>query len=152
MTDPAKTGDGPRFPAGFRDLMKTSYTLPPIAEPYACRSDGNRNPSDVGRVLSEIRKQKKIAEAIAEEDGVKAASVREDRGLTEYIDVLFLAGAPYVNVMALLLCRSFFREGSREQRLPDGSDRRLIRNKLNPRSLQYQVRRGISYIRRFVIL
>lgn len=52
------------------------------------------------RYYSKLGNTKKIAEAIAEEAGVKAVSVTEEPDLTEYVDVLFLGGAPYANIMA----------------------------------------------------
>lgn len=52
------------------------------------------------RYYSKLGNTKKIAEAIAEETGVKAVSVTEEPDLTEYVDVLFLGGAPYANTMA----------------------------------------------------
>lgn len=55
------------------------------------------------RYYSKFGNTKKIAEAIAEEAGVKAVSVTEEPDLTEYVDVLFLGGAPYANIMALEL-------------------------------------------------
>ena len=52
------------------------------------------------RYYSKLGNTKKIAEAIAEEAGVKAVSVTEEPDLTEHVDVLFLGGAPYANIMA----------------------------------------------------
>ncbi len=52
------------------------------------------------RYYSKLGNTKRIAEAIAEEAGVKAVSVTEEPELTEYTDVLFLGGAPYANIMA----------------------------------------------------
>lgn len=52
------------------------------------------------RYYSKLGNTKKIAEAIAEELGVKAISVTDEPDLTEYVDVLFLGGAPYANIMA----------------------------------------------------
>ncbi len=52
------------------------------------------------RYYSKLGNTKKIAEAIAEEAGVKAISVTDEPDLTEYADVLFLGGAPYANIMA----------------------------------------------------
>ena len=52
------------------------------------------------RYYSKLGNTKKIAEAIAEEAGVKALSVTDEPDITEYVDVLFLGGAPYANIMA----------------------------------------------------
>ena len=52
------------------------------------------------RYYSKLGNTKKIAEAIAEEAGVTALSVTEEPDLAEYVDVLFLGGAPYANIMA----------------------------------------------------
>ena len=52
------------------------------------------------RYYSKLGNTKKIAEAIAQEAGVKAVSVTEEPDLAEYVDVLFLGGAPYANIMA----------------------------------------------------
>ena len=52
------------------------------------------------RYYSKLGNTKRIAEAIAEEAGVKAISVTDEPDLTEYADVLFLGGAPYANIMA----------------------------------------------------
>ena len=52
------------------------------------------------RYYSKLGNTKKIAEAIAEEIAVRAVPVTEEPNLTEYIDVLFLGGAPYANIMA----------------------------------------------------
>ena len=52
------------------------------------------------RYYSKLGHTKKIAEAIAEEVGVKAVSVTEEPDIAEHIDVLFLGGAPYANIMA----------------------------------------------------
>lgn len=52
------------------------------------------------RYYSKLGNTKRIAEAIAEEAGVKAVSVTEEPELTEYTGVLFLGGAPYANIMA----------------------------------------------------
>ncbi len=52
------------------------------------------------RYYSKLGNTKKIAEAIAEETGVKAVSVTDEPDLTEYVGILFLGGAPYANIMA----------------------------------------------------
>lgn len=52
------------------------------------------------RYYSKLGNTKRIAEAIAEGAGVKAVSVTEEPDLAEYVDVLFLGGAPYANIMA----------------------------------------------------
>jgi flavorubredoxin len=43
---------------------------------------------------------KRIAIAIAEGAGVKAISISDEPKLSEKVDVLFLGGAPYANIMA----------------------------------------------------
>lgn len=43
---------------------------------------------------------KKLAVAIAEEVGVNAISVVDEPMLTEDVNILFLGGAPYANIMA----------------------------------------------------
>ena len=52
------------------------------------------------RYYSRLGNTKKIAEAIAQEAGVKAVSVTEEPDLAEHVDILFLGGAPYANIMA----------------------------------------------------
>ena len=52
------------------------------------------------RYFSKLGNTKKIAEAIALGAGVKAVSIADDPKLQEYIDILFLGGAPYANIMA----------------------------------------------------
>lgn len=52
------------------------------------------------RYFSKLGNTKKIAEAIALGTGVKAVSIADDPKLQEYIDILFLGGAPYANIMA----------------------------------------------------
>lgn len=42
----------------------------------------------------------RIAEAMAEALGVKAVSIMDEPKLPEKVDVLFLGGAPYANIMA----------------------------------------------------
>ena len=51
------------------------------------------------RYFSKIGNTKKIAEAIAEGAGVPAVSIADEPKLTERVDVLFLGGAPYANIM-----------------------------------------------------
>ncbi len=51
------------------------------------------------RYYSKLGNTKKIAEAIAQEAGVKAVSVTEEPDLAEHVGVLFLGGAPYANIM-----------------------------------------------------
>jgi flavorubredoxin len=43
---------------------------------------------------------RRIAEAIAEGAGSRAVSIAEEPKLTEHVDILFLGGAPYANIMA----------------------------------------------------
>ena len=52
------------------------------------------------RYFSKLGNTKTIAEAIAEGAGVKAVSVTEEPELKEPVDILFLGGAPYANIMA----------------------------------------------------
>jgi flavodoxin len=52
------------------------------------------------RYYSRLGNTKTIAEAIAEGAGVKAVSVTDEPGLTQRVDVLYLGGAPYANIMA----------------------------------------------------
>ena len=52
------------------------------------------------RYFSKLGNTKKIAEAIAQGAGVKAVSISDDPKLQEYVDILFLGGAPYANIMA----------------------------------------------------
>lgn len=52
------------------------------------------------RYYSKLGNTKAIAEAIAEGAGVKAISVSDEPELYERVDVLFLGGAPYANIMA----------------------------------------------------
>ena len=51
------------------------------------------------RYYSLLGNTKKIALAIAEGAGVQAHSIVEEPVLQEYVDVLFLGGAPYANRM-----------------------------------------------------
>ena len=43
---------------------------------------------------------RRIAEAIADGIGVKAVSIADETKLKEKVDLLFLGGAPYANIMA----------------------------------------------------
>ena len=43
---------------------------------------------------------RRIAEAIADGIGVKAVSIDDEPKLQEKVDILFLGGAPYANIMA----------------------------------------------------
>ena len=52
------------------------------------------------RYFSKLGNTKTIAEAIADGAGVKAASITDEPALKERVDVLFLGGAPYANIMA----------------------------------------------------
>ena len=52
------------------------------------------------RYLSRSGNTRKIAQAIAEGAGVEAVSITEEKQITEPVDVLFLGGAPYANIMA----------------------------------------------------
>lgn len=52
------------------------------------------------RYFSKSGNTKKIAEAIAEGAGVKAVSITEEPVLSDPVDILFLGGAPYANIMA----------------------------------------------------
>lgn len=52
------------------------------------------------RYYSKGGNTKTIAEAIAEGVGVQAVSITDEPALTEPVDVLFLGGAPYANIMA----------------------------------------------------
>ena len=51
------------------------------------------------RYYSKLGHTKDIAEAMGEESGVKAVSIEEEPSLSEKVDILFLGGAPYANVM-----------------------------------------------------
>ncbi len=51
------------------------------------------------RYFSRLGGTKKLALAIAEGAGVEAFSIVEEPVLQEYVDVLFLGGAPYANKM-----------------------------------------------------
>ena len=52
------------------------------------------------RYFSKSGNTKAIADAIAEGAGVEAISIASEPELTTYVDVLFLGGAPYANIMA----------------------------------------------------
>ena len=52
------------------------------------------------RYFSKTGNTKKVAKAIAKGAGAKAVSITDEPKLKEYVDVLFLGGAPYANVMA----------------------------------------------------
>lgn len=52
------------------------------------------------RYYSKSGNTKKIAEAIAAGAGVKAVSITDEPQLSEFVDILFLGGAPYANIMA----------------------------------------------------
>ena len=51
------------------------------------------------RYLSHSGNTKKIAEAIAEGASTVALSITDEPALKEHIDILFLGGAPYANIM-----------------------------------------------------
>ena len=52
------------------------------------------------RYFSKTGNTRKVAKAIAKGAGAKAVSITDEPKLKEYVDVLFLGGAPYANVMA----------------------------------------------------
>ncbi len=52
------------------------------------------------RYYSRLGNTKTIAEAIAAGAGVEAVSITDEPALTAPVDVLFLGGAPYANIMA----------------------------------------------------
>ena len=52
------------------------------------------------RYFSVLGNTKAIAEEIAAGAGVKAVSIVDEPELPEHVDVLFLGGAPYANIMA----------------------------------------------------
>ena len=52
------------------------------------------------RYFSKLGNTEKIAQAIAEGAGVEAKSIVEESTLPEKVDILFLGGAPYANIMA----------------------------------------------------
>ena len=51
------------------------------------------------RYLSHSGNTKRIAEAIAEGASTTAMSITDEPALTEHVDILFLGGAPYANIM-----------------------------------------------------
>lgn len=51
------------------------------------------------RYYSKLGHTKDIADAMGEELGVKAISIVDEPELLEEVDILFLGGAPYANVM-----------------------------------------------------
>lgn len=52
------------------------------------------------RYFSKLGNTKTIAEAIADGAGVKAVSITDEPELKGRVDILFLGGAPYANIMA----------------------------------------------------
>lgn len=52
------------------------------------------------RYYSKLGNTRTIAEAIAEGAGVRAVSITDEPSLRERVDILFLGGAPYANIMA----------------------------------------------------
>ncbi|MBR1709508.1 MAG: hypothetical protein IJ719_11875 [Clostridia bacterium] len=52
------------------------------------------------RYFSKLGNTKHIAEAIAAGAGVPAVSISDEPQLTEHVDILYLGGAPYANIMA----------------------------------------------------
>ena len=52
------------------------------------------------RYFSKLGNTKTIAEAIADGAGVKAVSITDEPSLASHVDILFLGGAPYANIMA----------------------------------------------------
>lgn len=52
------------------------------------------------RYYSKLGNTKTIAEAIAEGAGVPAVSISDEPSLVDHVDILFLGGAPYANIMA----------------------------------------------------
>lgn len=52
------------------------------------------------RYFSKLGNTKTIAEAIAKGAGVPAVSITDEPVLSERVDVLYLGGAPYANIMA----------------------------------------------------
>lgn len=51
------------------------------------------------RYFSKLGNTKQIAEAIVEGAQTTAVSIVDEPALAEYVDVLFLGGAPYANIM-----------------------------------------------------
>lgn len=58
------------------------------------------NQTKAVRYFSKLGNTKTIAEAIAEGAGVPAVSIADEPELKAPVDVLFLGGAPYANIMA----------------------------------------------------
>ena len=52
------------------------------------------------RYFSKLGNTKTIAKAIAEGAGVAAVSITDEPELKQSVDILFLGGAPYANIMA----------------------------------------------------
>ena len=52
------------------------------------------------RYFSKMGNTKTIAEAIADGAGVPAVSITDEPELKQRVDILFLGGAPYANIMA----------------------------------------------------
>ncbi|MBQ8161644.1 MAG: hypothetical protein IJ083_12990 [Clostridia bacterium] len=52
------------------------------------------------RYFSRLGNTKTIAEAIADGAGVQAVSISDEKELEEHVDLLYLGGAPYANIMA----------------------------------------------------
>lgn len=52
------------------------------------------------RYFSKLGNTKTIAEALTDGAGVKAVSITDEPELTQRVDVLYLGGAPYANIMA----------------------------------------------------
>ena len=52
------------------------------------------------RYFSRLGNTKTIAEAIAEGAGVSAVSITDEPELKTHVDILYLGGAPYANIMA----------------------------------------------------
>ncbi len=52
------------------------------------------------RYFSKLGNTKTIAEAIADGAGVPAVSIMDEPTLTEFVEILYLGGAPYANIMA----------------------------------------------------
>ena len=52
------------------------------------------------RYFSKLGNTRQIAEAIAAGAGTEAVSITDAPDLTEHVDILFLGGAPYANIMA----------------------------------------------------
>ena len=52
------------------------------------------------RYFSKLGNTKTIAEAIAEGAGVPAVPITDEVSLAEHVNILFLGGAPYANIMA----------------------------------------------------